>query len=427
MRTFNSFSFGCRLNQAEKEAIDAKLLGAGWHPTQNSPDVIIINTCAVTAKAEREARQLIYQVKRKFPQAFLVVTGCSATYWQKNNLYPNLPIDLIVSNKDKEKVASTIISTALTKDANRLKPKLTVNCDKFLNSGRLLVKIQDGCHRFCSYCIVPYLRGLPQSYLINDIVLRISRSQPRVKEVILTAINTEAYGVDTKERLTDLLKKILKETSVPRISLGSIHPLSLDDDFLKFYQQSLPQRRMVNFFHVPIQSGSNKILALMRRGYQKEEIGERLNKLAKINPQILLATDIIVGFLGETDKDFSETYEFLEESPISKFHLFRFSMRNNTAAFHLVKKLPQPSPKTKLERSRALTRLGLKKYHHFLANQVNRVSTVLFLGIRESGYQVGLLDNQTPVLVKTEKNRLGTINKVRIIEFKNGRLFAKIV
>ncbi len=427
MGTFISFSFGCRLNQAEKEALDAKLLSSGWQINQTSPEVIIINTCAVTAKAEREARQLIYQLKRKFPEARLVITGCAATYWQKNRLYSNLPIDLAVVNKNKEKLVKTLISSAPRQSNTDLVGLYEDVADKFLRSGRLLVKIQDGCHRFCSYCIVPYLRGLPRSYHVNDIVSQINRIQPSPREVILTAINTESYGQDTKEKLTNLIKEILKETAIPRISFGSIHPLSLTDNFLKLYQKNLTHGRLVNFFHVPIQSGSNKILDLMKRGYQKEEINERVNKLARINSQALIATDIIVGFLGETDKDFAETYDFLKKSLISKFHLFKFSIRNNTAAFHLAKRLPQSSPKTKLERSRALSRLGLEKYQRFLRRQVGRNSTVLFLEKKEGEYQEGLLDNQVPVLVKTDKNRLGTISNVRIIEFKNGRLFAKIV
>ena len=210
---------------------------------------------------------------------------------------------------------------------------------KYLNSGRTLIKIQDGCQRFCSYCIVPYLRGTPRSETIENLKLKIKSLGKNIKEIIFTAINTEAFGFDTGEKLITLIDQTIEVTKIQRISFGSIHPWSIDNEFLDYYKKILPLKRLINFFHVPIQSGSNKILNLMKRSYTREEIMEKLQSIKRLNKFALIATDVIVGFLDETDKDFQDTYDFLEKSPISKFHIFRFSNRDNTAAHYMKKNL----------------------------------------------------------------------------------------
>ncbi|MCX7881217.1 MAG: MiaB/RimO family radical SAM methylthiotransferase [Patescibacteria group bacterium] len=435
---FCSFAFGCRVNEAEKEKIDKELIEKGFVYDKKNPQFYIINTCAVTQKAERECRNLIYQIKKKLPQTKIIITGCVATYWQKtniiNNLKKDLPIDLLINNQNKEKLIK-IIQKSLSHQANsdlvgqnwlvRKSQKLAV-FSKFLSSGRLLVKIQDGCQRFCSYCIVPYLRGLPKSIKINDIVDYINQNQSQVSEIILTAINTEAFGYDTKETFIDLIKNIIQKTTIPRISFGSIHPLSINLQFLNFYQKILTTNRLVNFFHIPIQSGSNTILNLMKRGYQKEEIMEKLNSLYKINPFSFLATDIIVGFLGETEKEFEKTYQFLEKSPLSRFHIFRFSKRKNTAAFYMTKNIKEPEEKTKKIRSQILRKLSQKKYQLFLEKNLNRITTTLILNKKTDDFWEGLLDNQLPILIRKEKLSPGKIVNVKIEEIKNNFLIGKI-
>ncbi|MCS6956734.1 MAG: MiaB/RimO family radical SAM methylthiotransferase, partial [Patescibacteria group bacterium] len=346
---FYSFAFGCRVNEAEKEALDKEMVNQGFEFNEKNPDIYIINTCAVTHKAEREARNLIYQIKKKLPKTKIIITGCSATYWLKNNLYQEIPVDLIIDNANKQFLTKIIKSRFNLKNKNNLGKKIDkqIISSKFLTSGRMMVKIQDGCQRFCSFCIVPYLRGLPKSFKIKEIVDYIKNNQQNISEIILTAINTEAFGYDTKENLINLIDEIIKKTSVPRISFGSIHPWSITLQFINFYQKILTANRLVNFFHIPIQSGSNTILHLMKRGYESQEILEKLNSLKKINPYLFLATDVIVGFLAETDKEFEETYQFLEKSPFSRFHVFRFSKRKNTAAYFLSKKIKEPDEKTK--------------------------------------------------------------------------------
>lgn len=243
----------------------------------------------------------------------------------------------------------------------------------------------------------------------------------------MTAINTEAFGLDTGETLIQLTESVLSGTVVPRISFGSIHPWSINEEFLAYYKNILPHNRLVNFFHVPIQSGSNKTLNLMKRGYTSEEMMLKLNKLHELNPLALIATDVIVGFLDESKKDFMETVDFLKRSPISKFHIFRFSNRDNTAAHYMAKNLKEPSASEKMRRAKILAKLSKVKYEKFLKKNVGRETMSLFIGNRDHGYQEALTDNQIPVMIKTEKDLNGQLKKIKILEYKKGKLFGKIV
>ncbi len=426
--TFYSYSFGCRVNETEKEEIDRQMLAAGFKYSSDKTSLYIINTCSVTHKAEREARQHIYQVRRKFPEAKIIITGCSATYWTKNMLDSILPVDFLIENIHKE----FLVKILLKRLSNQSRFNLTgwtqgVATSKFIDSGRLLVKIQDGCQRFCSFCIVPYLRGLPKSIKIQDLRSKIQEYEGQVQEAILTAINTEAYGYDTGETFIDLVQSVIDQTIIPRISFGSIHPWSITKRFLELYKKILPKKRLVDFFHIALQSGSNKILNLMKRGYTKEEMMDKLRSIKKINDFAFIGTDVIVGFLDETDKDFDETYDFLKESSISKFHIFRFSKRQNTAAFYLSKQLKEPSPQIKVKRAQALAELGKLKYEAFLQKHVGKTFSGLFLKQRVEDFQETLLSNQIPVFVKAPKDSISEIKNIRVTEFKNGKLFGVLV
>lgn len=426
--SFYTYSFGCRVNQAEKEIIDQEMQNSGFSLKTINPDISIINTCAVTRKAEREAKQLIYKLKRDNPVAQIIVTGCSATYWKKNNLLKNLPIDLIIDNINKEFLVKILQKRLSSQPSSNLGGWDKRGLDKYLNSGRALIKIQDGCQRFCTYCIVPYLRGTPKSETIKNLELRVKSLSKQVKEVIFTAINTEAFGYDTGETLIHLIQQTLTDSTIPRISFGSIHPWSINDEFLNYYKKILPLKRMVNFFHVPVQSGSNKMLSLMKRGYTCEEMMEKLSKLNKINPFAMIATDVIVGFLDESEKDFQETYDFLEKSPISKFHIFRFSNRDNTATHYMAKNLKEPSNKIKIKRAKILADLGKIKYEFFLKKNVGRTSSILFLNNKIESCQEALLDNQLPIYIKVAKSvQPGRLDKAEILEYKKGKLFGRII
>lgn len=356
-QTFFSFSFGCRVNEAEKIALDTALLRLGYQWREKNPDIYIINSCAVTGKAEREVRQHIYQIRKRYPETTIIVTGCAATRWIMTNNAPN-EADYYIPNLQKQSIPQLLQTIKEKQIRNQINPPLTYR-DKFLHSGRLMIKIQDGCDRFCSYCVVPYLRGKPHSRHIKEIIEEILTYDSSIKEVILTAINTECFGKDTGETLIQLIDAVLTQTTVPKVSFGSIHPWSITDEFLEYYQSIIKTNRLIPFFHIPIQSGSNKILKLMNRGYTKEEILKKIKLIKKINPQAFIGTDIIVGFPGEKDKEFNETYEFLKNAPIDKIHVFRFSPRPGTTAEKLGKTYREPTSQEKHKRSGLL--LGLNK------------------------------------------------------------------
>jgi threonylcarbamoyladenosine tRNA methylthiotransferase MtaB len=424
--TFSSFAFGCRVNQAEREEIDRQLMLLGYRYDSQNPQIHIVNSCAVTNKAEREARQHINQIKKKFPGIKIVVTGCAATNWLKQGLSIE-NVDILVDNTNKEYLASLISKkTNETKTLSLYRQPQKYE-DKYMGSGRLLIKIQDGCHRFCTFCIVPYLRGLPKSVPMDAIIHKINSCGAGLKEVILTAINTEAYGKDKKESFLGLLTAILDQTSVSRVSFGSIHPWSITQEFFDFYGNHPQTDRIVNFFHIPLQSGSDKILALMKRDYKRKEFIERLETLNKIKPFTFIGTDIIVGFLEENDKDFQDTYDFLEKSPITKFHIFRYSQRQHTAAFYMSKRLREPSPEDKMKRAKALADLTRRKYGEFLQKHINNDFDALFLEKREGEYQHVVLNNQIPAIVKTSENMVGQIRKIKITAFEKEKLLGKIL
>jgi threonylcarbamoyladenosine tRNA methylthiotransferase MtaB len=290
-----------------------------------------------------------------------------------------------------------------------------------------MVKIQDGCHRFCSYCIVPYLRGLPVSRSTGDIVKQVNRYAARMKEVVLTAINTEAFGRDTGESLIGLISRILSETPIRRLSFGSIHPWSITDEFLRYYATVRDNSRFSSFFHVPLQSGSNKMLSLMKREYTREEIDLKLRQIASTNPHALIATDVIVGFLEETQKDFEDTLAFLEQSPFTRFHIFRFSSRNNTAAHYMRKRLWEPTAGEKKARASALQKLHMRKMHAFLERQIGWISEALYIGVPENGFQKAILNNQLIACIPVKENLSGSMKRVTITELKNGILYGKSV
>lgn len=424
--TFCFHSFGCRVNQAEIEAISQNLIKEGFLYSEANPDIFIINTCAVTAKAEREARQYIFQVKKRCPKTKLIVTGCSVTYWKKNNLYKDLPVDLYVVNNQKENLLS-IISNFIHKQNHLPSNPANKVVDKYLSSGRVIIKIQDGCQRFCSYCIVPYLRGKPKSKRIKDVMKTIRfRVGNIIKEVILTAINTEAYGVDTGETLSQLIQTILTASTVSRLSFGSINPWSLNEDFFKLYIKLAGSERLIDFFHIPLQSGSNKILKLMRREYTTKEYLDKICRIKKINPLAFIATDVIVGFFDETDKDFKDTYKFLEKAPIDRFHVFRFSKRLNTAAYYMSGKYNEPLDRIKKVRSEALIDLSNKKYRWFLQTLIGKSFSALFIGKPFRGYQSALLDNQILVNINVKNDLLGTIKKIKILRLNQSKLFGSL-
>ena len=241
----------------------------------------------------------------------------------------------------------------------------------------------------------------------------------------MSAINTEAFGIDTGESLIDLIKNVLKHTKVPRIAFGSIHPWTLTDEFLTYYRDELATNpRFVQFFHVPIQSGSQRMLEMMRREYEIKDILKRLNYIQNLSPRAFIATDIIVGYLGETDALFKESYSLLTKSPISRLHVFRFSNRPHTAAYYLTKKIKEPSMDSKKDRSNRLIALSKKKYEVFLNSQIGTDCSALIIGKHKNGTRV-LLNNHIEGVLLAKQCLPGELVHVTIIAAKDGLVVCK--
>lgn len=419
---FHIQTFGCRVNMAEstKLALDLKANGLK-DATLAKAELLIINSCAVTQKAAREVRQLINQAKKINPKLKIWLTGCCATLWQKNHSSIKL-VDRLISNQEKDKIS------LFFKPKLRAIKVLNKNSawGKFLTSSRLIVKVQDGCDYFCTYCIVPYLRGLSVSEDIKTIVNYINSVSHKtlVNEVVLTGINLGLYQTENQENFTDLIKTVLTQTSIPKISFGSLYTENLTSEFLKLYQ-TREKNRLTRYFHVPVQSGSDKILKLMRRRYNLAEFTERIQALARSVPDGLLATDVIVGFYEETDTDFAKTYEFLKESPFVKAHIFTYSKREFTSGFYLQKKLSEPDWQTKKKRSQVLHNLFKNKQNQFKQNLLGQKMRALIINSNEK-FSTGLLDNGLAIFISTPGLALGFVN-VKIEAVKQNKLLGKLI
>jgi len=410
-------TFGCRVNQAESKKIQEELINKGFIPfdTKNktAPDLIILNTCAVTKKAEHEARQAINHFERTFPKAFLVATGCAVEAQKKLGI--KLPAaDLFIGNLDKEKIPQIIASCF---------PHFPEKKKTFQNKEapvREWVKIQDGCRQYCSFCIVPLLRPNFQSKPPKEIIKEINRLVGRgVQEVVLCGINLSAFGQDLKPNLNlnDLINLILTKTKIPRLSLSSLTPNlitpSLIETYLKDHQQ---EKRLSIYFHLALQTGSPRLHRLMNR--PKTDLNKTKKLLQYIKqeiPEFNLRADILVGFPGETEKDFRQTLQYIEEARIAFVHTFRFSPRPGTAAERMIEKglWKEIPPEIKKERSRKVRALTKKIRQEEGKKLVGKKLNCLILGKKEGVWQ-GLTENFWEIEINASQKLVPKIIPVKI-------------
>lgn len=333
-------TLGCRVNQAESRKIGEDLSKSSltvWRKNNGlAPSLIVINSCAVTNKALRETRKEIRHWQRKFPKSFIIVCGCAISLLKKEDF----PRVFWLKNKDKiDKLAKKLLSL-------RDYPLINVPFQsKYQKSGRALVKIQNGCDNFCSYCIVPYVRGHSKIRDFSAIIKEIKKLEKRkIQEVILTGV--DIASVD----LTKLMKRILGETKIKKISFGSINLACFTDEFI----ESCKNRRVVPRFHIPLQSGCNKTLKRMRRKYTAEDYKLVMRKLRREIPRAIINTDIIVGFPGETEKEWRESLKNIKALKFAKIHVFRYSRHRQTLAGKMEKIWGAVPEKIKIRRAKTL-------------------------------------------------------------------------
>lgn len=333
---YNIITLGCKVNSYESEFIKERFKEKGYRevPLKENPDVVVVNTCSVTNQSDAKSRHFIRLARRECPEAILVACGCSTQNHQEK--LADLGIDILIGNKDKSKIVD-LVEAFDKKDAPKIKfydlkdvPFENMLLKNREDHARAFVKIQDGCDNFCSYCIIPYLRGNIRNKDINLAVREIeSLVSMGHKEIVLTGIHTGSYGRGENYDLVDLIRKISTIPELERIRISSIEITELTD---RFMEELKVNPKLCDHMHIPLQSGSDKILKYMNRKYDSELYRNKIKELRSIRPDISITTDLIVGFPYETDEDFASTLSFLKEIGFTKVHTFPFSLRSGTKA-----------------------------------------------------------------------------------------------
>jgi len=380
-------TLGCRLNEAELETWAQAFQKSGHQITKQaeSAHLIVINSCAVTQDAARKSRQLIRRIHRDNPQAKLVVSGCYATL-NEDEAASLLGVDLIVSNKDKDQLVEKTLAE-LNMDSMPVLSTEPGEISLFTRGRqRAFVKVQDGCRYRCTFCIVTVARGEENSRPVQAVIDEINAlHQQGITEVILTGVHLGGYGSDLGNNLSDLIKAILAETDIPRLRLGSLEPWELSDDFFELFHN----QRLMPHLHLPLQSGSDTVLRRMARRCKTEEFAAIVSQLRAQIPHFNITTDIIVGFPGETEQEWQESFNFIKQIGFGHIHIFTYSSREGTKAASLPDQL---SNEIKKQRSRQLHDLAEEMKLKFFAGNVGREFPVLW-----EGYSEALADNKQRV------------------------------
>ena len=393
-------------------------------------DIYIINTCTVTNMSDRKSRHILRQAKKNNENALVVAVGCYAQV-AKKELEEIPEIDLVLGTNEKIHILEYIENyTENLKKENKIDDVMQnknygdFGSVTYTEKTRAVIKVQDGCDRFCSYCIIPYARGRVRSRKPESIIKEIEEiSEKGIKEVVITGIHVASYGKDFKEKfeLIDLLEKINNIKKIKRIRLGSIEPLLITDEFIK---RLIKLEKICHHFHLSLQSGCSQTLERMNRRYSAEQFEEIVNKLRKAYDDLILTTDIIVGFPGETNEEFEITYNFLNKIKFYKMHIFKYSKRRGTKA-SLMK--DQVSSTIKEERSKKLLELSDKNENEYLNTYINKSVEVLFEEKDEEGYYKGHTSNYLVVKVKSDENLCNKIQKVTVKKSEKLSLIAEII
>ena len=407
-KTVAFYTLGCKVNQYETNAMEQQFIKNGYKVVDHHDfaDIYVVNTCTVTNIAERKSRQMLRRVKDINKDAILVVCGCYAQV-AKEELEKIPEIDIILGINEKNDIVK-IVEDYIKKQANKEEIVSDVsNQNEFLDFGdvtyteknRAVVKVQDGCNMFCTYCIIPYARGRIRSRKIENVVSEITKiAKLGIKEVVITGIHVASYGKDFEENvgLIDLLEEINKINGIERIRLSSIEPNIIDEEFVKRLSKL---EKICPHFHLSLQSGCDETLKRMNRKYTTKKYKEAVDLLRSYFPDVNFTTDVIVGFPGETEEEFNTTYKFLKEIKFYRMHVFKYSKRRGTVA----EKMPnQIDGNIKEERSNKLIELSNKNENEYNESYIGKEVDVLFEEY-ENGYFRGYTTNYMMVNVPGKK------------------------
>lgn len=438
-------TLGCKTNQYENQAMAEELASRNFRIVsyQDKADVCIINTCTVTGRSDKKSRQYIRHVIRSFPKAYIVVTGC---YAQANpDRITQIPgVDLVLGNSEKNRIAEYLEMQGISRSSERKRasylgrpqksprPQVfvedimicrqydTLLVSRHARHTRAFLKIQDGCNHFCSFCRVPYVRGPSRSRKLYEILNEVVRlAQNGFKEVVLTGINLGSFGNDGSN-LAKVIEAIPQIDGIQRIRLSSIEPVYLTKELIEAVS-SLP--KVCSYLHIPLQSGSDRILKAMKRPYTTGEYSRLIDRIRSEIHEAGIGTDIMVGFPGETDKDFEDSYEFCAKMGFSRMHVFKYSRREGTRAANLP---DQISNSIKTKRAKELLNLAREQFSIFSNQFLGRRVLVLVERINDNDYLEGLTDNYIRTLVKGPDRLINEIVEVRITKIGAGYVIGEV-
>ena len=406
---FNIITFGCKVNAYESEYIKEQFLKDNfiYEDDSKKSDIVIVNTCSVTNTADNKCLKTIRGVRRDNSNCILVVCGCSAE--NHRHEFDELGIDILIGTKNKARILTYVKNFMVNHETysefseERQYAFEDMQVEKFNDLTRAFVKIQDGCNNFCSYCIIPYVRGGVRSKNIETAYQEIAELvSSGHQEIVFTGINTGAYGKETGEYdLVDLIRRISKLAGLKSIRVSSIEITEIDDRFIEELAQN---KKVCGHLHVSLQAGCDKILKLMNRKYKKAEFLAKVKKIKAVRPDVNLTTDVIVGFPGEDENDFLETVAFCQEVGFSKIHVFPYSERKGTRAYNMPNKVPGNIRK---ERARQLIKIDEDLQRKFNERFVGQVVDVLIEEVFDNK-AIGHTENFLKVVVKEklEKNKI---------------------
>jgi len=417
------YTLGCKLNFSETSTISRDFVEEGFERVEFSEyaDIYVINTCSVTDNADRKFKTIVKQAQKSNPHAFVAAIGCYAQL-KPQELADIHGVDLVLGATEKFKITD-YINDLSKNDFGEVHSCEIQDADFYVGSysigdrTRAFLKVQDGCDYKCTYCTIPLARGISRSDKLDNVLKNANDiAMKGIKEIVLTGVNIGDYGKgeygNKKHEHTffDLVKALDDVVGVERLRISSIEPNLLGDDVIDFVAQS---KSFVPHFHIPLQSGSNDILKLMRRRYLKELYVERIMRIKTKMPHACIGVDVIVGFPGETEERFLETYNFLANLDISYLHVFTYSERDNTVASTLSDIV---SKNIRAKRSKMLRSLSVKKRRAFYESQLNTVRNVLFEAENRQGYIQGFSDNYVKIKVPWNPALVNTIHSMKLSE-----------
>lgn len=417
-------TLGCRLNFSETGSIARGFSDRGYQVVEfgEAADVVFINTCTVTDQADSTCRNLIRKAHKSSPEGKIVVAGCYAQM-EAETIKNMQGVDLVLGTTEKYKVFEY-----LEEDAEQV-----VKTDKtteFYGAAtspedghtRAFLKIQDGCNYVCSFCIIPQARGRSRAISVQDALTEARNLVERgFKEVVLTGVNIGEYETASGERLIDMLQGLLNIEGLERLRLSSVEPNTLTDEILELLKSS---PKFLDHFHIPLQSGNDEILGSMRRRYTVADYERLIQKVMKLFPEAGIGADVIVGYPGETEEQFSDTMKLMRELPLTHFHVFPYSKRKNTTAAKMDNHIQH---QVKKERVSRLIRLGEAKLEAFTEDQVGRESQVLFERRNKEGLFSGYTTNFVKVYVKTDLELKNQIKTVKLNHYSEGKLYGSLL